>query len=331
VSSATYVSYPGGGGGKVAETKLVDEPSKVAAAEDGVEEPVLAPSPMTNDGEVLDGVEGLPFPFPVPFPPDPFHDDRLPKWDDKDFPDFDDIIDKFDDKDWDDVKKNKKKHKKKKTRSCFPGTSTVTLADGTTKSMASLQLGDEVLDAAGAYSPIYVFGHASAAKASYLTLALEGGRKITLSPDHYVPANGDLVYAKDVAVGDVLGYVDGGATETAAVASIDESVEVGMYNPYTLSGTIVVDGVVASCHSSWILDGLAPPRVLAKVYQRLFVVPRAAYKLIGAEGMDSVFGVGNNGATASVDSQTAMLFGVVGACALTLVLAGAGAKAVLGV
>ena len=90
---------------------------------------------MTNDGEVLDGVEGLPFPFPVPFPPDPFHDDRLPKWDDKDFPDFDDIIDKFDDKDWDDKKKHKKK--KKKTRSCFPGTSTVTLADGTTKSMAS--------------------------------------------------------------------------------------------------------------------------------------------------------------------------------------------------
>ena len=43
MSSATYVSYPGGGGGKVAETKLVDEPSKVAAAEDGVEEPVLAP------------------------------------------------------------------------------------------------------------------------------------------------------------------------------------------------------------------------------------------------------------------------------------------------
>ena len=100
---------------------------------------------MTNDGEVLDGVEGLPFPFPVPFPPDPFHDDRLPKWDDKDFPDIDDKWDdkfddkwddKFDDKDWDDVKKKHKK-KKKKTRTCFPGTSTVTLADGTTKSMAS--------------------------------------------------------------------------------------------------------------------------------------------------------------------------------------------------
>ena len=39
----------------------------------------------------------------------------------------------------------------------------------------------------------------------------------------------------------------------------------GLYNPYTLSGTIVVDGVAASCHSSWILDGLLPPRVAVRV------------------------------------------------------------------
>jgi len=126
-----------------------------------------------------------------------------------------------------------------------------------------------------------------------------------------VSANGRLVYAKDVAVGDLINYVsDGGAIKTGAVVSTARALKRGLYNPYTLSGTIVVDGVAASCHSSWILDGFLPPRVAAVVYQRLFVVPRLAYKFLGPRGMDQVFGVGNNGATASIAAQTGMLFGV---------------------
>ena len=91
-------------------------------------------------------------------------------------------------------------------------------------------------------------------------------------------ANGRLVYAKDVRVQDVLGYVVNGSIKTGEVVSVATSLQRGLYNPYTLSGSIVVDGVVASCHSSWILDGLLPPRVAAEVYQRLFVVPRLAYR-----------------------------------------------------
>ena len=159
-----------------------------------------------------------------------------------------------------------------------------------------------------------------------------------------VAANGDLVYAKDVAVGDLINHVsDDGALKSGTVVSTTRSFKRGLYNPYTLSGTIVVDGVAASCHSSWILDGFLPPRVAAcvetrrhgrsmsqprrrrdplystqvaaVVYQRLFVVPRLAYKLLGPEGMDRVFGVGNSGASASIAKQTGMLFGV---CAVLL-------------
>ena len=51
----------------------------------------------------------------------------------------------------------------------------------------SVQLGDAVLDAAGAYSPVYFFSHAyGAAEAPFVELILEGDRKISLSPDHYV-------------------------------------------------------------------------------------------------------------------------------------------------
>ena len=136
-------------------------------------------------------------------------------------------------------------------------------------------------------------------------------------------ANGGLVYAKDVRVGDLVDYVsDAGALKTGAVVATARALKRGLYNPYTLSGTIVVDGVAASCHSSWILDGVLPPRVAAVAYQKLFVVPRLAYKLFGPRGMDAMFGVGNSGATASIATQTGMLFGV---CALVL---GVGAAAV---
>lgn len=222
-------------------------------------------------------------------------------------------------------KKHVKKSGGKKSTQCFPAAATVQLENGATKSMQDLQLGDAVLDASGAYSPVYFFSHADASvKAAYVELSLEGGSKLSLTPDHYVAANGHVVYAKDVAIGDAIDYVDAGVTKSGAVVKTSEVLERGLYNPYTLSGTIVVDGVVASCHSSWILDGLLPPHVAAVVYQRLFVIPRLAYKLLGPDKMDAVFSVGNTGSTASITEQTAMLFGV---CALTLAVAVAGAKA----
>ena len=67
------------------------------------------------------------------------------------------------------------------------------------------------------------------------------------------------MYAKDVAVGDVLSYFDGAAFKASPVKSTKETTKSGLFNPYTLSGSIVVDGVAASCHSSWILDGVACP------------------------------------------------------------------------
>lgn len=32
----------------------------------------------------------------------------------------------------------------------------------------------------------------------------------------------------------------------------------GLYNPYTMSGNIVVNGMLASSHSDWVLDGVMP-------------------------------------------------------------------------
>ena len=210
---------------------------------------------------------------------------------------------------------------------CFPADATVSLA-GASKPMRDLQLGDAVLDGAGGFSPVYFFSHADAAVAApFVRLELAtSGATLTLSPDHYVDVRGAPVYAKDVRVGDALARWTGARFEADVVANATNVVAEGLYNPYTLSGTIVVDGVLASCHSSWILDGLVAPRVAAPAYQRAFVVPRVAYKLLGPRGMDALFGVGNTGATASIASQTAALFGVV---AILAVSAAAASKAAL--
>src|SRR4030095_9137871 len=110
---------------------------------------------------------------------------------------------------------------------------------------------------------------------------LASGRMLTLSPRHFVPTAPDpqqvswrsrvLKGADEIRNGDVL-WVQGddGTMVAASVAGVTTRVEVGAFNPLSRSGTIVVDGVVASAHSDWFLDGIASADVQGAVYQALF-------------------------------------------------------------
>jgi hypothetical protein len=42
-----------------------------------------------------------------------------------------------------------------------------------------------------------------------------------------------------------------GALVAAAVSSITTTVEAGLYSPWTLEGSIIVDDVAASTHTAW--------------------------------------------------------------------------------
>jgi hypothetical protein len=91
--------------------------------------------------------------------------------------------------------------------------------------------------------------------------------------------------ASELRAGDVLfaAPTPGQPAAATTVASVQPVAAAGLYNPYTLGGRIVVDGVLASAHSDWFLEPLLPRaahRFLPAVYQAVLAPVRAIYSLV---------------------------------------------------
>ena len=139
---------------------------------------------------------------------------------------------------------------------CFPGSATVQLQGGGTKLMRELAVGDKVLvGPGGQHSEVYMFSHRLVdATVNYVELETATGERLHLSGGHYlyigggIGGGGHLVEAQHVKVGDnvTLGATGVGAP-VVAVRSVRKE---GLYNPHTLQGDIVVDGVLASTYTA---------------------------------------------------------------------------------
>ena len=125
---------------------------------------------------------------------------------------------------------------------CFSGETTVAVKSRGRIQMKDLQLGDHVLVSIEDenYKPVYSFGHRNAtASAKYIQLHPSN---LELSPNHMVFLEGIVaVPASMVRIGDRLQ----GGTSVSALRNITRR---GMYAPFTPSGTIVVNGVIASSY-----------------------------------------------------------------------------------
>ncbi len=147
-----------------------------------------------------------------------------------------------------------------KSKSCFPIDATATLRDGTPVAMTNLKIGDEVMAAPGVYSRVYLFTHRHGdVETRQLRIQLPG-RDLTISPGHHLPVNGEVRAAIGIKVGDTLQTVDG----DAVVRDVAEVWATGLYNPHTLAGTIVVNGVVCSTYTSE-LDDMAAHALLSPI------------------------------------------------------------------
>ena len=93
----------------------------------------------------------------------------------------------------------------------------------------------------------------------------------------------------EIRVGDfVWSRSADGAMALDQVVSATTEVAVGAYNPLTMNGTIVVDGVVASAHSDWFLDGIVSAEAQAQIYQAVLAPVRVAYRVLGPAQMTTI-------------------------------------------
>jgi hypothetical protein len=126
--------------------------------------------------------------------------------------------------------------------------------------MKDLQVGDRVLTASGRYEQVYAFGHFKKdVMSDFLEIETELG-KLDVTAEHLVFLSGqrDPVRADQVTVGTKLQGVEGAVT----VTQIKHVRKSGLYAPLTESGTLVADGVYASCYI-WTIDAPISQHMLA--------------------------------------------------------------------
>merc|ERR1712187_198030 len=144
---------------------------------------------------------------------------------------------------------------------CFPGDAIVETPVGP-KLMAELRVGDRVqaADSSGRtfFDEVYFFGHADEAKSAvYMDLKITRYHSpLQLSQGHFLPTcpvhgrachwkKHIYMYARDVRIGDYVWVSNAGHIELDVVQNVSTTLRKGLYNPYTLSGKIVVNGFLA--------------------------------------------------------------------------------------
>ncbi|XP_041670267.1 sonic hedgehog protein A [Cheilinus undulatus] len=182
-----------------------------------------------------------------------------------------------------------------KSGGCFPGSSTVTLQDGTQKAVKDLQKGDRILAADDEGNPVYTdfimfIDQDPSTRRLFYVIEADSGHKITLTAAHllFISHNGtgegrmSAAFASQIRPGQKVFVFDADRLEPVTVKRIYTQEHEGSFAPVTMQGSVVVDQVLASCYAviedhelaHW---ALAPVRLAHWVSSLLFSSqPRAS-------------------------------------------------------
>lgn len=149
---------------------------------------------------------------------------------------------------------------------CFPGDATVQVEGFGNKKMNELEIGEKVLVAPSTYSEVILFTHRDPAfRGSFVHIKTDGNVVLRATAGHFLYVNGVLTQTADVKVGDTL-RTDAG--ENTSVTSVTRTAGEGLYNPQTIQGDIIVDGIQASTFTTAVKPDVA--RMLLKPIEGLY-------------------------------------------------------------
>lgn len=165
--------------------------------------------------------------------------------------------------------------------------------------MSHLQIGDRVLSLNSKgnleYSEVMIFMHRSPQlKSKFLRLTMTSGINITITPSHLIlrwqKPNTTLlheavpVYAQNIQIKDQLlihGHTKEKQLYVDTVIKIETVYETGVYAPLTVTGTIIVNDVVASCYAVMNSQRLAHLSFAPiRIYNRLGASLKNIYVLV---------------------------------------------------
>lgn len=154
--------------------------------------------------------------------------------------------------------------------SCFPARATVSINGNKAIPVSQISVGDAVLDVDGKYTDVFMFTHADDSSQSHWFVRLQTvqNESLTVSPGHFIYTADGLAKAESLYVGSFLLKADGTLAQVGKISFIEMP---GLYNPQTVSGSLIVDGFAVSAYTDAILPQyahayLAPLRTLYRYF-----------------------------------------------------------------
>lgn len=143
---------------------------------------------------------------------------------------------------------------------CFSGASTLQLKNVEEPvPISHIQLGDEIHVGEGDYEPVYSFGHYSPlAMGEFLRIEASSesfSTIVEISPNHmFLTLDSGAVPASMIHVGSklLLGRGDQNRSRATVVTAISTTTQQGLFAPFTPSGKLVVNGIMASSYVAMI-------------------------------------------------------------------------------
>ncbi|KAJ3037023.1 hypothetical protein HK097_003639 [Rhizophlyctis rosea] len=156
---------------------------------------------------------------------------------------------------------------------CFPATASVTLENGSQKMMKDIQIGDRVKIGKDRYSEVFMWTHRLEHIITDFVKITHDHGELILTAGHYLYANGQILPANSVKIGDQIPLHDG---SMSTIRSITTSIANGLYNPQTRDGDIAFNGVVTTTYTT-----VAHPVVAKGFLLVMQTIPSLARRLVG--------------------------------------------------